>query len=514
MELNSFGDVERRKVRQLEVSQLVIFLVTIVAFADVHLRLTSFEERCSQSRSGVFDWSRLRYQRAVTVPPALPHNTSKSDVWVHSLSKIKVSELLAKCLEIHQYCTDAASTERGPPGPVGPPGPPGNPGQTGPLGRPGLMGMPGPPGPQGPPGPKGKPGICPRCPVAQNFEVQRKMECPKVEPMECPKKMTLDGEGGPRFLDKPVPFFVEMLLHNDTDLATEIEGCMRICLSNITTLPPEISTLPTSTEIPYIEGATAHCYLESVGKPVFHAHSNTYFGSWMRDAYPRTGEDMMKRWLTNHFQGDTIEEYMDEADMRRERVYATHHLPYLYDGTNSAFFNGSFYFHRAGTPKIGKYELHSKRYNEVLIDENAAHKGSKYLFNLSMNYFDLAVDENALWVLFHYEDADHLSVSKLDINNLTIYETWNLTLINHTEVANGFVVCGVLYLVSSSYELKSDISIAYDFYRNKYRAPNIRWVNLYRNANMMSYNPYDKRIYVYDHGYLLTLPARITWRAK
>uniref|UniRef100_A0A914RHZ1 Olfactomedin-like domain-containing protein n=1 Tax=Parascaris equorum TaxID=6256 RepID=A0A914RHZ1_PAREQ len=70
-------------------------------------------------------------------------------------------------------------------------------------------------------------------------------------------------------------------------------------------------------------GRLADCYLESVGKPVFHAHSNTYFGSWMRDAYPRTGEDMMKRWLTNHFQGDTIEEYMDEADMRRERVYAT-----------------------------------------------------------------------------------------------------------------------------------------------------------------------------------------------
>uniref|UniRef100_A0A915A8Q7 Uncharacterized protein n=1 Tax=Parascaris univalens TaxID=6257 RepID=A0A915A8Q7_PARUN len=135
MEVNSFGDVERRKVRRLEVSHWVILLVTHCAFADVHLRLTSFEERCSQGRTAVFDWSRLRYQRAVTVPTVLPHNTSKSDVWVHSLSKIKVSELLAKCLEIHQYCTDAASTERGPPGPVGPPGPPGNPGQTGPLGR-------------------------------------------------------------------------------------------------------------------------------------------------------------------------------------------------------------------------------------------------------------------------------------------------------------------------------------------------------------------------------------------
>lgn len=67
-----------------------------------------------------------------------------------------------------------------------------------------------------------------------------------------------------------------------------------------------------------------------------------------------------------------------------------------------------------------------------------------------MNYFDLAVDENALWVLFHYEDEEYLSVAKLDIHNLTIYDTWNLTLINHTEVANGFVVCGVLYLVSGA----------------------------------------------------------------
>ena len=64
-----------------------------------------------------------------------------------------------------------------------------------------------------------------------------------------------------------------------------------------------------------------------------------------------------------------------------------------------------------------------------------------------MSYFDLAVDENALWVLFHYEKEHFLSVLKMDIGNLTVYDSWNLTLINHTEVANGFVVCGVLYLV-------------------------------------------------------------------
>lgn len=177
-----------------------------------------------------------------------------------------------------------------------------------------------------------------------------------------------------------------------------------------------------------------------------------------------------------------------------------------------------------------------------------------------MNYFDMAVDENALWILFHYDDEDFVSVAKMDINNLTIYETFNLTMINHTDMANGFVVCGVLYVVSllqytfiyhkkfflifyikigtdsstyftfkslvvfstitlqfkvqSSNNLKSEISIAYDFYRERYQQPNIHWINLYRNANMMSYNPFDKRIYIYDHGYLLTVPVRLTWRAK
>ena len=76
-----------------------------------------------------------------------------------------------------------------------------------------------------------------------------------------------------------------------------------------------------------------------------------------------------------------------------------------------------------------------------------------------MSYFDLSIDENALWVMFHYAESEFLSVAKLDISNLTIYHRWNLTMVNHTEVANGLVVCGVLYLVRSSTELKSEISI-------------------------------------------------------
>ena len=117
-------------------------------------------------------------------------------------------------------------------------------------------------------------------------------------------------------------------------------------------------------------------------------------------------------------------------------------------------------------------------------------------------------------------------------------------MVNHTQLSNGFVICGNLYLVSfisidphfcfvsqqslkpkqwrrivllqveSSSDPQSSISTAYDFYRGQYSTPDIKWINLYRDANMISYNPYDKRVYVYDHGYLLTSPARLHWLAR
>ncbi|CAI4226508.1 unnamed protein product [Auanema sp. JU1783] len=302
------------------------------------------------------------------------------------------------------------------------------------------------------------------------------------------------------------------MLSNNSD----VETCMKVCISNYTDLlEPDHGQddEEATTQLAYIQGATAHCKLQSVGKPIFHSHATTYFGSWMRDAYPRTGDDTHKRYLMNHFEGNEVLEYRTEADLRREHVWRTHRLPYVFDGTNSLVFNGSIFYHRAGFPRIGKFEFYSERYEEINI-EGAAYKGENYLFNRSLNYFDLAIDENALWVMFHYEKEEHLSVAKVDINNLTIYETFNLTLLNHSQIANGIVICGVLYTIDSGHDQSTYVSTSFDFYRLLYSKPNIKWINLYRNANMVSYNPYDKRIYVYDHGYLLTVPAHLQWLAK
>lgn len=150
---------------------------------------------------------------------------------------------------------------------------------------------------------------------------------------------------------------------------TEVESCMRVCLTNIT---DDWFVQPEVTETPYIKGATAHCYLEGVGRPVFHAHSNTFYGAWMRDAYPKTGKDSDKRWLAPHFQGDVLHEYTSESDLRRQNIEESHILPYVYSGTNPTFFNGSFYYQRVGYPSIIKYDIATKRYKELFMGDHVS----------------------------------------------------------------------------------------------------------------------------------------------
>ncbi|KAL6731189.1 hypothetical protein Aduo_002084 [Ancylostoma duodenale] len=478
-----------------------IALLTIVAFAHIHIRIAEVESRCQPRAVPTENLGRQKRQVFVNT------SANGNHLWMSSMSRIKIGELMQKCLDMHQYCTDLDSSDRGPPGPPGPRGPPGKPGAAGPPGRAGLMGVPGLPGPQGPPGPPGKDADCSQCPVNEEFLVQKSYDCPKVEEMKCTEKTSIDNMIGPRLIDKALPSTIAQMVFNNTD----VETCLKVCLGNITGEFEEMEE--TSTESAYIQGATANCKLQSVGKPVFHSHATTYYGSWMRDAYPKTGDDMLKRYLINHFQGIEVVEYRTEADLRREHISNVYRLPHVFDGTNHVLFNGSLFFHRAGFPRIGKFELSSGHYDEIEI-EGAAHQGNNYLFNNSMNYFDLAIDENALWILFHYETEKFLSVAKVDINNLTIYEIHNLTLINHNQIANGLVICGVLYTIEDNHAQRTFVSTGFDFYRLQYSKPNIKWINLYRNANMISYNPYDKRIYVYDHGYLLTVPAHIQWMSK
>lgn len=285
-------------------------------------------------------------------------------------------------------------------------------------GRGGLMGVPGHPGPQGPPGLPGNDGDCGKCPVPDSQLVERE-QCPKAEETQCLtveglsskwaetiKRTVLFSLQGPRLIDKPIPFVIQQLLLNNT----EMESCIKVCIANVTELEvprEEAATTP----IAYIQGATARniyhfsqctysdCQLQSVGKPVFHSHATTYFGGWMRDCYPRTGDvrgsfrlivELLgydetlpgqslpgRRAARVSVRGRSSETARLETvgpQLDTQQHHISHKLPYEFSGTNHVVFNGSLFFHRAGYPRIGRFETYTQKYTEIPIP-GAAYKG-------------------------------------------------------------------------------------------------------------------------------------------
>jgi len=133
-------------------------------------------------------------------------------------------------------------------------------------------------------------------------------------------------------------------------------------------------------------------------------------------------------------------------------------------------------------------------------------QGTEYLYSTEYNYFDLAVDENGLWLIYAaQEERQFLLVSKLDADDLTIQKTWNVT-VRHRQFGNGFVACGLLYLIRDVVSPSTTIDYAYDLYTKQRRDVGLTFNNPYRMNNMITYNHAERQIYSWDRGHLLTYP--------
>uniref|UniRef100_A0A915IPS8 Olfactomedin-like domain-containing protein n=1 Tax=Romanomermis culicivorax TaxID=13658 RepID=A0A915IPS8_ROMCU len=163
----------------------------------------------------------------------------------------------------------------------------------------------------------------------------------------------------------------------------------------------------------------------------------------------------------------------------------------------------------SGYPAV--FDLETNQTKELTI-EGASFTGSSYLYaDNPENYFDLEVDENGLWLIFKYKNVEHLSVARLHPKTLQALRVWNLTQLNARTVGNAWITCGILYAIRSSRAQNTNMFVAYDLYRRKYASVDMPWTNPYGNANMVSYNPIDRKIYTYDNGHLMTIPLLLSF---
>jgi len=133
-------------------------------------------------------------------------------------------------------------------------------------------------------------------------------------------------------------------------------------------------------------------------------------------------------------------------------------------------------------------------------------QGKEFLYSTEYTYIDLAVDSNGLWAIYAAEQQENfLLVSKLDADRLTIQKTWNIS-VRHRDYGNGFIVCGILYLVKDVVSTTTIIDFAFDLYRKERLFVDLLFRNPYHQNCMVVYNHAETRIYSWDNGHLLTYP--------
>ncbi len=111
-----------------------------------------------------------------------------------------------------------------------------------------------------------------------------------------------------------------------------------------------------------------------------------------------------------------------------------------------------------------------------------------YLPQQPDNYLDLVTDENGLWAVFGLAVDNNTVVMKFDPLTLETQFMWNISL-SHHQVADTFIVCGVLYAVDHVEQRDTRIRFALDLYKNKLLDVELPFSNPFKYTTSLGYNP-------------------------
>ncbi|XP_067829962.1 olfactomedin-like protein 2A [Heptranchias perlo] len=246
--------------------------------------------------------------------------------------------------------------------------------------------------------------------------------------------------------------------------------------------------------------------LVMIRDPETHSSYGRAEGAWMKDSVV----NQERVYVANYFFGTTLIEFRNLEHFKLGRWSNTYKLPYSWIGTGHAVYNGSFYYNKAYTRNIIRYDLRQRTATswsslDDLVTQSATLSAWK-----GYSEVDFTVDESGLWVAYFSNDFGYLPeevlvLSRLDPIDLSARKetTWK-TQLRRSSYGNYFLICGVFYAMNLQKEKEGIVTYAFDTHTGFESNPGLTIQSNYSYLTQIDYNPIDKLLYAWDNGFQVT----------